>query len=298
MSAHNLKLKAITLHFFLTLVFLCLVISSQGQSLPKVLLLTGNGNLPQLKENYPPWVHEFDNDQVTEILSGIVQIDITSDLSTLNSQNLTNYDMIISNSLFLTPGEEQLESLYNFVAEGKSVLTLHCGILSFLNWKKYEEFMGGIFIGGPSSDPETFKVYTTNDEFWGYPYSFRKLAEHPVSAVVDDFDTKDELYYFQPNKSDFHVIARAENHPIMWWHPVGKGKVMSLTLGHDEEAKNNQGYQELLKSGVRWLMNYSLVRTPKLINISNRKSDYLNFLDVNVLSETGSKDSFTYTIFT
>src|SRR5690606_34587872 len=143
--------------------------------------------------------------------------------------NLRQYDLVISNSIFLTPSPEELEALYAFISEGKSLLTLHCGILSFLNWDRYEEVLGGLFIGGPAIEPERFEVSTSNMEFWGYSFPFRKRQQHPVSLAVDDFTIEDELYYFQPNKTDFHVIARANNHPVMWWHPVKKGKVMSLT---------------------------------------------------------------------
>lgn len=296
MAINTLKTSPPTLLFLHTIFFISIIINTQGQHLSKALLLTGNGNVPVLKEGYPPWTHDFHNYKVARILEGIVAIDTTSDLSMLNTGKLAAYDLIISNSLFLTPTKDELQALFDFVSNGKSFLTLHCGILSFLNWKKYEEFMGGIFIGGPSSEPDTFKVYTTNDEFWGYKYAFRTSDEHPVSVVVDDFYTKDELYYFQPNTMNFHVIARAENHPVMWWHPVGKGKVMSLTLGHNEEAKNNPGYQELLKNGVRWLMNYPLVRTPKLLNISNRQLAYHDFLNCKIISNPGSKDSLHYSV--
>ncbi|SKB44797.1 F5/8 type C domain-containing protein [Parapedobacter luteus] len=251
---------------------------TSGQQLPKALLLTGNGNMPELQENYPPWVHEFQNDQVIEILDGIVDIDSTAELSDLNAENLTQYDVLISNSLFLAPDADGLDAIRDFVANGKSFLTLHCGILSFLNWEKYEEFIGGIFIGGPSAEPKTFRVHTANHEFWGYPYSFRASRPHPISLSVGDFDITDELYFFQPSTPDIDVIARAENHPVMWWRPFKRGKIMSLTLGHDATAKSNPGYQELLKNGVRWLTGYPLIYQMAIPPISNRTLQYERFL--------------------
>ncbi|PWV57048.1 ThuA domain-containing protein [Chitinophaga sp. S165] len=271
-------------------------ISTYAQRLPKALILTGNGNIPALKENYPPWTHDFHNDKVAQLLQGIVDIDTTTDLKDLNSQHLNKYDLLISNSLFLTPGVNELDAVYQFVASGKSLLTLHCGILSFLNWEKYEELIGGIFIGGPSTEPAKFRVYTNNEEFWGYKYQFRKSAEHPVSRSVNDFDTEDELYYFQPVTPEIDVIARAENHPVMWWHPVKKGKVMSLTLGHDLRAKENTGYQELLKNGVRWLTDYPLIYTSKIPNISNRDLTYKNFINAAMLSDENLKDVAIHSI--
>lgn len=263
----------------------CLISNLYAQIRPKALILTGNGNLPVLKGSYPPWVHEFHNEEVIKILHGIVDADTTADLLNLNPQYLKQYDLLISNSLFLDPTKDELEAIYDFVAGGKSFMTLHCGILSLLNWDRYEEFMGGIFIGGPSTEPSTYRVYTSNEELWGYKYRFRDSSEHPVSRAVNDFDTEDEMYYFQPSTSKIEVIARAENHPVMWWHPVGKGKVMSITLGHDLRAKGNPGYQELLKNGIRWLTGYPLIYPHKIPVISNRALLYKNFVNTSVIPE-------------
>jgi type 1 glutamine amidotransferase len=275
---------------------LLLTIYATGQNLPKALILTGNGNVPSYKNGYPPWIHEFHNEKVIEILKNTVTVDVTEDLNMLRPEVLSQYDLVVSNSLFLTPTEEQLDALYQFVANGKSYLTLHCGILSLLNWNRYEEFIGGIFIGGPSSVPHQFNVVTDNVEFWGYQYAFRERKEHPVSLVADDFDTKDELYHFQPSVRDFHVIARAENLPVMWWHPVGKGKVMTLTLGHDEEAKNNPGYQSLLKGGVQWLTGMPLIygKEPKVV--STRDRTYKNFMALRAISDENNLKSAIFKI--
>ena len=278
-----------TILTFLTTVCEC-------QKLPKTLILTGNGNVPSYKNGYPPWIHEFHNEKVIEILKNITTVDVATDLSVLRADRLQQYDLIISNSLFLTPDKEQLNALYQFVSNGKSYLTIHCGILSLLNWDRYEEFIGGIFIGGPSSVPAQFNVSTSNTMFWGYEYVFRKEPQHPVSIVTDDFVIKDELYHFQPSTRDFYVIARAENLPVMWWHPVGKGKVMSLTLGHDEEAKKNPGYQNLLKHGVQWLIGMPLIygEQPKIV--SNRQATYEHLMTLRATSNLDDPKSIRFNI--
>lgn len=242
----------------LMLASLAAVLNAQAEALPKALILTGNGNSLDHDQDYPPWMHEFQNEKVVAILEGLVEVDISEDLSVLNNANLKKYDLIISNSLFLMPSRPQLAALKKFITSGKSLLTLHSGLLSFLNADYYEDMMGGIFIGGPSTEPESFKVVTENNEFWGHEYSFRKTQRHPVSIAVEDFTARDELYYFQPNTPDLKVIARAENHPVMWEHTWKKGRVMNLILGHDLLAKNNAGYQALLKNGVLWLTGYPL----------------------------------------
>jgi type 1 glutamine amidotransferase len=274
----------ITVKAFIIIILVSIAFATAGQQLPRALIITGNGNIPVGKENYPPWVHAFHNATVMKILNGIVAVDTTADLGLLNDKTLQGYDLVISNSIFLTPTPSQLDALYSFVSSGKSYLTLHCGILSLLNWSKYEELVGGIFIGGPSTEPERFPVITENWEFWGYPYAFRTSTRHPVSAAVGDFTIHDEMYYFQPSTPEFYVIARAENHPIMWWHPVGKGRSMSLTLGHSQEAKGTPGYQQLLTNGVRWLTGYPLFDEVHLAPLSTRTKSYPAYLDLAAIT--------------
>lgn len=270
--------------------------TSSAQQLPKALILTGNSNVPEVKEGYPPWIHEIHDQMISDILQDIVVTEVTSDLNQLNRETLREYDLLISYSMFLTPEPEQLNALYQFISEGKALLTVHSGILSFMNWEKYEEVMGGIFIGGPASVPERFNVNTTNMEFWGYEYSFRDTEEHPVSKTVDNFIIEDELYFFQPSKPDFFVIARANNLPVMWWHPVEKGKVMSYTLGHSEEAKQNEGYQQLLENGVRWLLNYPLIESVDLKPISTRNKNYPAWLRLSDITHADNMQSLNYRV--
>jgi len=275
--------NTIALHRFKVLAVAVLMVSGfsvWAQRMPRALLITGNGNLPKAQKNYPPWVHEFQNDAVAGILKDVVAIDTTADLAMLNDKTLQGYDLLISNSMFLAPSAAQLDAVYRFVSEGKSYLTLHCGILSFLNWSRYEEFIGGIFVGGPSTELETFPVITENWEFWGYSTfnAFRPLVRHPVSRVVADFTITDEMYYFQPSSRDVQVIARAENHPVMWSHPVGKGKVMSITLGHSRQAKSTVGYRQLLINGARWLLDYPLIEDLALKPLSTRAKAYSNYI--------------------
>src|SRR5690606_33617697 len=104
-----------------------------------------------------------------------------------------------------------------------------------------------------------------------------------------------ELYHIEPSTRDFHVIARAENFPVMWWHPVGKGKVMSFTLGHDEAAKNNPGYQSLLRFGVQWLTGVPIILGEQPNPVSTRNLVYKNFMALSV-STPGGPDGATFSI--
>lgn len=231
---------------------------------------------------------------MAEILRGIVTVDVSDDLSVLNDKNLQRYDLLINNSLFLTPGNNQLDALHRFIGNGKAYLTLHAGLLSFLNSEHYEGLIGGRYIGGPANEPEEFTVIT-QDEWWGYDYQYSKQMQHPVALVSGDFLARDELYYLQPNTADIEVIARAENHPVMWWNPWRKGKVMCLTLGHSLEAKNNPGYQALLQNGVRWLTGYPLIEKIPDGRFEN-DTQTVDYLDLSEITHHKNRENLQFSI--
>lgn len=234
--------------------FACLLLATAGEAmaLPRALLITGNDPKVASGKPYPPYVHEFHNQQIREILEDVVEITITEDLSALNRDNLATYDLVINYSVFreLTPG--QAETLADFVSRGGGYLTLHVGLLSFLG-PAQTAMMGGYFLGGPSTVPERFTVFP-HDEWWGFDYGFVDQVPHPVGRGLKPFVMQDELYAIHFLSPKVEVIARAENHPVMWVHPYGKGSAMALTLGHGDAAKRTPGYQALLRNGVRWLV--------------------------------------------
>ncbi len=282
--------KCNTVIFFILL--FCQSILISAAELPRALIITGNGNAVDHNYPYPPWIHEFHNDKVVEILNGIVTVDISDDLNSLNDSNLGRYDLLISNSLLLTPTQAQLDALHRFIGNGKAFLTLHAGLISFLNSEFHEEIIGGRYIGGPANEPEKFTVIT-HDEWWGYDYGFGDQTQHPVALASEDFLVHDELYYVQPN-TGIDVIARAENHPVMWSKPWRKGKVMCLTLGHSLETKENPGYQTLLKNGVRWLTGYPMIGKIPDAEFENDTDLVESFIDLNQIAHhtNGSRLEF------
>src|SRR5688500_6493007 len=78
--------------------FVLLSFAGEAQKLSRTLIVTGNGNVPNYKNGYPPWIHEFQNEKVIEILSAVSQVDVATDLSVLQRDKLNQYDLVISNS--------------------------------------------------------------------------------------------------------------------------------------------------------------------------------------------------------
>lgn len=228
-------------------------VPARAAELPRALLITGNGESRQ-QHGYPDWQHEFFNREIAQALDGIAEVEVSEDLSLLNERTLADYQLVINNSMFLTPSQRQLDAFFDFIAGGKSYLAMHSGLASFLNSPRYSALIGGRFVN--ADNHHEFEVFTF-DAWYGYDYNDQR--QHPVTRGQPNFRIEDELYLVQTNTDAIEVIARAENHPVLWWRPWRKGRAMALALGHGRSAIENPGYRRLLRNSVRWLLGYPIV---------------------------------------
>jgi type 1 glutamine amidotransferase len=253
--------------------------TGRAETVPRALLITGLGNKADPGHLYNAWDHDFYNDAIARTLDGIAEVTVTDNLSLLNDSELEAYDIILNNSVLLEPTQDQQDAFYRFIESGKAYLSLHAGMVSFLNSERYNEMMGGSMIG--HDEFKSFRVMVF-DDWYGFDYTGQ--VRHPVTRGVSNFTTDDELYLVQMNTADLDVIARGESHPIMWWRHWGGGKVMALTLGHGEVSVDNDGYRTLLRNGVRWLLGYPLVEPIRdgVFPVSSEAVD--DFVDLNEVS--------------
>lgn len=100
--------------------------------------------------------------------------------------------------------------------------------------------------------------------------------DHPsMSGMPDRMPWKDELYSFSPSpRPRVQVLARldessymdgqpawfrrwieqGEDHPIVWWRPVGDGVSFYSALGHSGEAYQRPEYRRLIENVLSWLI--------------------------------------------
>ena len=198
----------------------------------KVLLLVGG-----------PEYHDTPETRAAllDTLSAEFDVTMTDDLGVLQPDTLKGYDVIVNFTTFLEPTDEQISALLDAVEGGKGFVGIHGATATFWNSPAYLEMLGGKFI---VHDPN--KVFTVNIS------SSRHVEEHPITEGVDDFDIQDELYIIEGDLTQWHILARAEGHPILHTKMWGKGRVHSNALGHDARALNNPGFQILVINGVKW----------------------------------------------
>lgn len=151
-------------------------------------------------------------------------------------------DVLVTYTCDVTPRLDEQEALRAWVEAGGRWYALHGtnSILRFLaegvaapRWAPhFMETLGSQFVAHPPIAPYTVTVAD---------------PDHPLVAGVEPFQATDELYISEMY-GEHHVLLETEwegeatgfiehtwakaKHPVFYIHPVGKGEVLYLTLGH------------------------------------------------------------------
>lgn len=192
------------------------------------------------------------------VSSGLFRVDCTQDVAKdFTKENLQNYDIV----MFYTTGnlpieKETLEYFFNdwLKQKGHGMIGAHSAADTYHNYEPYWDALGGTFNGHPWGSGETVTI-TVHDQ------------KHPASKPWgEEFTIKDEIYRFknwQPEKvrvlmslnmaktnkkEPYHV-------PILWVKNYGEGKVMHMSLGHNESVWTNETFNESMLGGIKWVLN-------------------------------------------
>lgn len=197
---------------------------------------------------------------VTEIgiNSNLFRVDCTQDAEKdFTKENLQNYDIVF----FYTTGdlpikEETLEYFYHdwLQQKGHGFIGAHSAADTYHNDKRYWDMLGGTFHGHPWNAGDTVTI-SVHDK------------THPASKPWgDEFTIKDEIYQFknwQPEKVRVLMslnmakcqLKKPYHVPILWVKKYGDGKVMHMSLGHNESVWENETYRASLLGGIKWVLN-------------------------------------------
>ena len=169
-----------------------------------------------------------------------VRVRVFEDYSNLTA--IKAADFLVTYTCDVTPRLDEQEALRAWVEAGGRWYALHGtnSILRFLaegvaapRWAPhFMETLGSQFVAHPPIAPYTVTVAD---------------PDHPLVAGVEPFQATDELYISEMY-GEHHVLLETEwegeatgfiehtwakaKHPVFYIHPVGKGEVLYLTLGH------------------------------------------------------------------
>ncbi len=143
----------------------------------------------------------------------------------------------------------EIEGLAGFVRQGGSLLCHHIGLGTFDDHDELTELFDGRWVWGRSTHaPEPLPEFLV------------KIAgpSHPITAGLQPFGTVDELYaeIVLPQRSQVLLTSEqfGKTWPVAWVREYGAGRIVTCTLGHDMRAFESEGYRELLRRIVAWLL--------------------------------------------
>lgn len=198
----------------------------------KVLLLLGG------PEYHNTQAHR---DALIELLDPVCTLVAQEGLDYLTDEILDPFQVIVNYTTFLEPTPKQANALVSAVFRGKGFVGIHGATATFWNAPEYLRMLGGTFI---VHDP--LKLFKVQFE------SVRCVEPHPITAGIADFEIEDELYIVEGDQTQWHIIARAEGHPILYTKTYGSGRVHYNALGHDERALKHPSFQQLVLNGIEW----------------------------------------------
>jgi type 1 glutamine amidotransferase len=213
-----------------------------------------------------------------------VRVRVFEDYANLDA--LTKADVLITYTCDVIPRLDEQEALRAWIEAGGRWYALHGtnSILRFLSnglvdsprWAPhFMETLGSMFIAHPPIAPYTVTVAD---------------PDHPLVKGVEPFQATDE-HYLVETYGDLHVLLETEfegeatgfvqdkwpkaKHPVFYLHPMGKGCVLYLTLGHcrghydmqpmidfyPEPEKGSWAlpvFYDLLRRGVSWAKDPAL----------------------------------------
>lgn len=177
--------------------------------------------------------------------------DASEDASVINSKNLLQYTTV----LFLhTSGdfldEQQLNALKRYIQGGGGFVGIHCAAAGMLKDSWYGGLIGSAFTNHPVPQEAVVAIEDAQHVLTrGFPTSWK---------------WHDEWYNFRSNpRANVHVLMSIDegtyqggtmdnDHPLAWCQEFDGGRSFYTSLGHFDEAWEDELFVEHVRRGILW----------------------------------------------
>lgn len=250
--------------------------SSKGDRKIRALILSGANN-HNWSETTPA---------IKDILTGAaISVDVTEQPSGLTAQQLSKYDVIVSNwnnfkDKSLDWPEETRQAFLDFISGGGGHVTVHAGGCSFYDWGEYHKIVAS---WGKRTSHGPMHEFSVNVE----------LPDHPICHGVKSFQTKDELWRNTTFPAGSKVLMTGysskesggsdSNEPVLAVSQYGSGRCVNFMLGHDANTMDNPGFKTVLIQSVLWAgnvkntVNFKWIKTDQSIALTNNNKTIWQF---------------------
>lgn len=187
----------------------------------------------------------------------------TENGAVFNPADLNRFDATVWNH---TSGDvlntEQKQAFRNYIENGGGFVGIHgAGGDPRYVWRWYvETLLGAQFKGHPMMpqlQPAVVHIEAPDDvTMRGLPAEWRRTDEwysfqrSPRDQGLEVLATVDERTY-RP-RMFWKDIAMGADHPVIWKHSVGKGRVFYSALGHSASAYREPAHLKLLENAIAW----------------------------------------------
>ena len=135
----------------------------------------------------------------------------------------------------------------DFVLHGGGLLALHTAVICFDAEPTWRELCGAAWNWERSSHPPVgdSSISITHDG-----------RDHPITAGLEGFTIHDEIYGVLDEDPDLVPLLSSAHggreHPVLWAHNVGSGRVVTDLLGHGIESIDHPIHRSVLRRAARW----------------------------------------------
>lgn len=181
-------------------------------------------------------------------------IEFTEEHTVFTPSKLTTFNVVV---WLLTSGDvldkSQQRAFRGYIESGGGYLGIHSASSTERSWPWYGQLVGAYFSSHP--EPQTADIIVENNQ--------HPITQH-LQAVWQHYD---EWYNFDSNpREKVNVLLSVDensydtglktapaDHPITWYHNMGKGRAFYTALGHTSEAyKSNANFRQQIKSALTW----------------------------------------------
>ena len=198
---------------------------------------------------------------------------VTDNGAVFNPEQLQKFDVVIwNNTSGKTLDKEQREHFKNYLENGGGFVGIHAAGDNSHQWDWYEQEVLGTL----------FSHHTMNPQFQKATMHLEEGNATLTASLLAAWEREEEWYMFYNNPRDkgFQVLytvdetnmnpsgnikflasnkdwGMGEDHPIVWFHPLDKGRVVYSALGHARSAFQEPNHLNMLENAIKWAGNFS-----------------------------------------
>ncbi|MFT4565971.1 MAG: type 1 glutamine amidotransferase [Saprospiraceae bacterium] len=193
----------------------------------------------------------------------------TNNGAIFNPHQLQQFDVVIWNNVSgKVLNSEQRGHFKKYLEEGGGFVGIHAAGDASHQWDWYEDSVIGA----------RFSHHPINPQLQMAPMQLEKEESDLAIGLSSNWERKDEWYMFYDNPRDkgFDILynvdesnmkpsgnipilatdkdwGMGEDHPIVWYHELEKGRVFYSALGHSGRAFKEENHLQLLENAIKWV---------------------------------------------